>query len=65
MDHCQVRHWTAWHRHITLVLFALAFLPTLAADATSARTAQPKRPAPSPHPVDLTVPVTATYPTPC
>lgn len=50
LDHYQVRHWTAWHRHITLAMLALAFLATLAADATPARTAQPNRPARSPNP---------------
>ncbi|MFF0086637.1 hypothetical protein ACFYR1_44220 [Streptomyces canus] len=56
LDHHQVRHWTAWHRHITLAMLALAFLAALAADATPARTAQRKRPACSPDPIDLTVP---------
>jgi SRSO17 transposase len=27
LDHYQVRHWTAWHRHITLAMPALAFWP--------------------------------------
>ncbi|MEV6156889.1 transposase [Nonomuraea sp. NPDC052129] len=31
LDHYQVRGWTAWHRHITLAMLALAFLATLAA----------------------------------
>ncbi len=26
LDHYQVRNWTAWHRHITLCMIALAFL---------------------------------------
>ncbi|MFI9366640.1 IS701 family transposase [Kitasatospora sp. NPDC053057] len=56
LDHYQVRHWTAWHRHITLAMLALAFLVVLAADATPARTAQPNRPARSTDPIDLTVP---------
>lgn len=56
LDHYQVRHWTAWHRHITLAMLALAFLAVLAADATPARTAQPNRPARSTDPIDLTVP---------
>ncbi|WJE02391.1 IS701 family transposase [Streptomyces antimycoticus] len=56
LDHYQVRHWTSWHRHITLAMFALAFLTTLAADAT------PKVPANtydfvrSRNPITLTVP---------
>ncbi|GAA0317992.1 IS701 family transposase [Streptomyces polychromogenes] len=56
LDHYQVRHWTAWHRHITLAMLALAFLAALAADATPARTADPNRPARSTDPIDLTVP---------
>jgi SRSO17 transposase len=31
LDHYQVRNWTAWHRHITLAMLALAFLSALAA----------------------------------
>ncbi|AUY54777.1 IS701 family transposase [Streptomyces sp. CB01881] len=56
LDHYQVRHWTAWHRHITLAMLALAFLAVLAADATPARTADPNRPARSTDPIDLTIP---------
>ncbi|WP_079058188.1 IS701 family transposase [Streptomyces cellostaticus] len=56
LDHYQVRHWTAWHRHITLAMLALAFLAALAADATPARAAQPSRPIRSTGPIDLTVP---------
>ncbi|MFF2167853.1 IS701 family transposase, partial [Streptomyces sp. NPDC058175] len=37
LDHCQVRHWTSWHRHITLAMLALAFLTALAADAAPNR----------------------------
>ncbi|MGW9452911.1 hypothetical protein [Streptomyces sp. NPDC055632] len=46
---------SAWHRRITLAVLTLAFLAALAPDATPARTAQPKRPARSPDPIDLTV----------
>lgn len=56
LDHYQVRHWTAWHRHITLAMSALAFLTTLAADATPTTTAQPNRPARRTDQIDLTVP---------
>jgi SRSO17 transposase len=31
LDHYQVRNWTAWHRHITLCMIALAFLVTVTA----------------------------------
>jgi SRSO17 transposase len=33
LDHYQVRTWTAWHRHITLAMLALAFLMACAAAA--------------------------------
>ncbi|MFF7551262.1 IS701 family transposase [Streptomyces canus] len=56
LDHYQVRHWTAWHRHITLAMLALAFLTVLAADATPTRPAEPDRPVRSTDPIDLTVP---------
>lgn len=31
LDHYQVRDWTAWHRHITLAMLALALLAAIAA----------------------------------
>jgi SRSO17 transposase len=31
LDHYQVRGWTAWHRHITLAMLALALLAAIAA----------------------------------
>ncbi|WJY53559.1 hypothetical protein QRN89_29385 [Streptomyces chengbuensis] len=48
LDHYQVRHWTSWHRHITLAMLALAFLAALAADAA------PERP-----PTRISLPVVA------
>ena len=33
LDECEVRRYTAWHRHITLSMLAFAFLAALAADA--------------------------------
>ncbi|MFD8009610.1 IS701 family transposase [Streptomyces sp. NPDC058955] len=56
LDHYQVRHWTAWHRHITLAMLALAFLVVLATDATPERAAQPNQPARSTDPIGLSVP---------
>ncbi|MFJ4685475.1 hypothetical protein [Streptomyces sp. NPDC088789] len=56
LDHYQVRHWIAWHRHVTLAMLALAFLAVLAADGTPARTAQPNQPPRGTDPIDLTVP---------
>lgn len=32
LDHCEARSWHGWHRHITLVMAAAAFLARLAAD---------------------------------
>lgn len=56
LDQYQVRHWTAWHRHVTLAMFALGFLAALAADTAPAGEAQPIRPAWGTGPIDLTVP---------
>lgn len=56
LDHYQVRNWTAWHRHVTLAMLALAFLAAAVDDARPTRPADPNRPARSGDPVDLTVP---------
>ena len=32
LDHCEARSWHGWHRHISLVMAAAAFLARLAAD---------------------------------
>jgi SRSO17 transposase len=32
LDHCEARSWHAWHRHISLVMTALAFLAKMRAD---------------------------------
>ncbi|MER6625990.1 IS701 family transposase [Streptomyces sp. NPDC000931] len=56
LDHYQVRHWTSWHRHITLAMLALAFLTAVAASAAPARTAERHHPARSNDPIPLTVP---------
>ncbi|WP_326756664.1 hypothetical protein OH738_01615 [Streptomyces hirsutus] len=56
LDHYQVRHWTSWHRHITLAMLALAFLTALAADAAPQWPADAHHPARSPDPITLTVP---------
>jgi len=31
LDHCEARSWHGWHRHITLVMAAAAFLAHLTA----------------------------------
>ncbi len=56
LDHYQVRHWTSWHRHITLAMLALAFLTAVAASTASDRPADPHHPARSRDPITLTVP---------
>ncbi|MDC0768764.1 IS701 family transposase [Streptomyces sp. HD] len=56
LDHYQVRHWTSWHRHITLAMLALAFLAALAADAAPQRPTDPHHPVRSNGPIALTVP---------
>ncbi|MEU3221514.1 IS701 family transposase [Streptomyces sp. NPDC006971] len=56
LDHYQVRHWTSWHRHITLAMLALAFLTALAADAAPQQPADTHQPARSRDPITLTVP---------
>lgn len=56
LDHYQVRHWTSWHRHITLAMLALALLTALAADAAPDRPADAHHPARSRDPISLTVP---------
>jgi SRSO17 transposase len=38
LDHCEARSWPAWHRHITLVMAAAAFLAKLRADLLRAST---------------------------
>jgi SRSO17 transposase len=56
LDHCEARSWHAWHRHISLVMTALAFLAKLRADllrATVTDASQGKRNERSPRPVVL------------
>ena len=33
LDEYEVRHWRGWYRHITLAMFALAFLTVVKAEA--------------------------------
>ncbi|HUY75507.1 MAG TPA: IS701 family transposase [Ktedonobacterales bacterium] len=37
LDHYEVRRWDGWYRHMTLAMFALAYLTVLRAHAASAR----------------------------
>ena len=54
LDHCQVRTWTGWHRHITLAMLALAFLMACAAAAAPAPPADPWHHARHGGPIALT-----------
>lgn len=56
LDHYQVRHWTSWHRHITLAMLALAFLTAVAAGSAPERTVQPTHLTCGHPPIKLTVP---------
>ncbi|MBP2316708.1 hypothetical protein J2852_006076 [Azospirillum soli] len=40
LDQYEVRTWTAWHRHVTLAMFALAFLTVARAAAIGGRGAR-------------------------
>jgi SRSO17 transposase len=41
LDHCEARSWHAWHRHMSLVMTALAFLAKLRADLLRAPITEP------------------------
>lgn len=56
LDHYQVRHWTSWHRHVTLAMFALASLAAVAADAALDRSPEPHHHSWVSNPISLTVP---------
>lgn len=47
LDHCEARSWHGWHRHVTLVMAAAAFLARLAADLRRTTWDLPQ-PAPTP-----------------
>ncbi|TFL15993.1 IS701 family transposase, partial [Jannaschia formosa] len=51
LDHCEARSWHGWHRHMTLVMAAQAFLATLAAAQARAAFGKPPedKTSPSPH----------------
>lgn len=42
LDHCEARSWHAWHRHMSLVMAAAAFLAKVAADMRRAAMASGK-----------------------
>ena len=57
LDHCEARSWHGWHRHMTLVMAALAFLAKLAADLR--RAAWSKPPESKPNETSPTAPIAA------
>lgn len=46
LDHCEARSWHGWHRHISLVMAAAAFLAKLAADQRRAAFAKQHKTSP-------------------
>ena len=48
LDHCEARSWHGWHRHISLVMAAAAFLAKLAADLRKAASGKENETSPTP-----------------
>lgn len=46
LDHCEVRSWHGWHRHMSLVMAAAAFLATLAAGQRRTAFSKPNKTSP-------------------
>ena len=46
LDHCESRSWHGWHRHMSLVMAAAAFLVRLAADQRRAAFSKPNKTSP-------------------
>ncbi|MFG3532482.1 hypothetical protein ACGF8B_38095 [Streptomyces sp. NPDC047917] len=51
-----MRHWTAWHRHITLTMLAPAFLAAVAAGTAPEQSAEPHHHTRGSTLISLTVP---------
>lgn len=47
LDHCEARSWHGWHRHMSLVMAAAAFLAKLAADLRRAAWGKPNETSPT------------------
>lgn len=47
LDHCEARSWHGWHRHISLVMAAAAFLARLGADHRRSGLSKPNKTSPS------------------
>ena len=60
LDHCEARSWRSWHRHVTLVMAAAAFLARLAADLRRTTWDIPRRP--RRHPAKRTKRVQTSWP---
>lgn len=56
LDHCEARSWHGWHRHMTLVMAAAAFLAKIAADQRRAAWSQVDHEIGSPRKWDKTSP---------
>lgn len=56
LDHCEARSWHGWHRHMTLVMAAAAFLAAIAADQRKVAWEQIERPSDPPIKRDKTSP---------
>ncbi|TBA74421.1 IS701 family transposase [Rhizobium ruizarguesonis] len=48
LDHCEARSWHGWHRHMTLVMAAAAFLTKLSADLRRSAFGKPNERSPNP-----------------
>lgn len=48
LDHCEARSWHGWHRHMTLVMAAAAFLAKLGADLRRSALGKPNETSPKP-----------------
>jgi SRSO17 transposase len=47
LDHCEVRSWHGWHRHMTLCMVAAAFLTRLSAQLRQAASSKPNERSPA------------------
>lgn len=52
LDHCEARSWHGWHRHMTLVMAAAAFLAGLGADLKRAAWSKRDKRSPKPNPIE-------------
>ncbi|MCB1362714.1 MAG: transposase [Rhodobacteraceae bacterium] len=47
LDHCEARSWHGWHRHMSLVMAAAAFLARLSAEQRRASFSKPNKTIPN------------------